>query len=357
MAPGLIAGALGALTAVLLSLPLHSPDDIFLNSLTVGIGAAALAVVGGAIWSMLGRARLRTFEAMVGAGSLLTLVAALLGESLLVGLVAYVGPLAAVAFGALGVLTPMLDARRLPAWSGAAALVVPLGLGVAFVGNVDAERESLALPPTASATAATSTAATTPTAAGAAPTASGTARATPGAKTAADVRGVTFVVGEGSQSQFVVREKLAQLPLPNDATMKNIALTGRIALDGRPSTIEIDITKFSSDQPRRDQFIRQRWSSQPIATVTIESLGALPASYTPGETVKQRVSGRIRILGNEAPIAVDVEARMDAANVLSLLGTTSFTWSELGMQPPNTPSVQVQDAVQAQILLVAQPGA
>ena len=94
-----------------------------------------------------------------------------------------------------------------------------------------------------------------------------------------------------------------------------------------------------------------------MATVTIDSIGALPASYTPGEMVKQRVSGRIAILGKEAPLAFDVEAQMDAANVLSLLGTISFTWSELGIQPPNTPSVQVQDTVQAQILLVAKPGA
>ncbi|MFA7296323.1 MAG: YceI family protein [Dehalococcoidia bacterium] len=354
MAPGLIAGALGALAAVLLSLPLHSPDDIFLNSLTVGLGTGVLAVAAGALWSALGRARLRTFEAVVGTGFLATLVAAFLGESLLSGLVAYAAPLAAVAFGAIAVLTPMIDARRVPTWSGAVALVVPLGLGVALMGQVDTKREALALPSTAAAatSTATATASTSATAA-----ASGTARAAGGAKTAADVRGVTFVVGEGSQSQFVVREKLAQLPLPNDATMKNAALTGRITLDGRPSTIEIDLTKFSSDQPRRDQFIRQQWSRQPMATVTIDSIGALPASYTPGETVKQRVSGRISILGKEAPIAFEVEARMDADNVLSLLGTTSFTWSELGVQPPNTPSVQVQDTVQAQILLVAKPGA
>jgi hypothetical protein len=362
MAPGLIAGALGALAAVLLSLPLHSPDDIFLNSLTVGIGTGVLAVAAGALWAALGRARLRTFEAVVGAGFLATLAAAVLGESLLSGLVAYAGPLAAVAFGAIGFLTPMIDGRQLPSWSGATALVVPLGLGVALMGQVDAEREALALPPTASATASAAGSTSTATAAASASAsataaASGTARAASGAKTAADVRGVTFVVGEGSQSQFVVREKLAQLPLPNDATMKNTALTGRIALDGRPSTIEIDLTKFSSDQSRRDQFIRQQWSRQPTATVTIDGIGALPASYTPGETVKQRVSGRISILGKEAPIAFEVEARMDAANVLSLLGTTSFTWSELGIQPPNTPTVQVQDTVQAQILLVAKPGA
>lgn len=361
MASGLIAGALGALAAVLLSLPLRSPDDIFFNSLTVGVGATALAVVGGALWAALGQARRRTFEAAVGGGFLLTLAAAALGESLLVGLVGYVGPLAAVAFGALGVLTPRIANRQLPALAGAGALAVPIGLGVAFMGNVDTERQALTLPPASSTpVAAASTAAASAAAPGASPagTASttATARAASGAKTTADVRGVTFVVGEGSQSQFVVREKLAQLPLPNDATMKNTALAGRIALDGRPSTLEIDITKFSSDQPRRDQFIRQRWSSQPIATVTIESLGALPASYAPGETVKQRVNGRIRILGNEAPIAFEVEARMDAANVLSLLGTTSFTWSELGIQPPNTPSVQVQDTVQAEILLVAKPG-
>ena len=160
MAAGLIAGALGALAAVLLSLPLHSPDDIFLNSLTIGVGASALAVAAGALWAALGRARLRVFEAAVGAGFLVTLVAALAGESLLSGLFAYAAPIAAVAFGAIGVLTPLIDARHAPAWSGAVALVVPLGLGAALVGQVDAERQALALPPTATATAATAVTAT-----------------------------------------------------------------------------------------------------------------------------------------------------------------------------------------------------
>lgn len=364
MAPGLIAGAIGALLAVLLSLPLRSPDDIFLNSLTVAIGTGILAVVAGVLWSILGRGRTRTFLVVLGVGFILTLAASIAGQSLLEGLLAYAGPLAAVAFGATALLAPVLDGQRLPAWAGAAAVVVPLALGVALVGQVDAEREVLALPgttstpaasaPTSTAANGTATAVATGTASPAGST-SGTANSGNGAKTPADVRGVNFVVTEGSQSQFVVREKLAQLPLPNDATMKNTALSGQIHLDGRPSTVEIDLTKFSSDQSRRDGFIRQRYSQQPTATVTIDNIGSLPTSYVPGETVKQRVSGRIRIMGNEAPLALDVEAKMDASNVLSLLGTTSFTWSELGLQPPNTPSVQVQDTVQAQILLVAKP--
>jgi hypothetical protein len=354
MTPGLIAGAVGALLAVLLSLPLRSPDDVFFNALTVGIGASVLALVAGAAWATLGRGGrgVRAFQVSVGAGFLAAALAALGAETLLERTFAYAAPLAAVSFGSIAVLTPLLARRRLPTWSGAAALAVPLIAGFALGGIRDTTSEALRLPSMTSTASTSSTAtsaagSTTPTATAASST------GTPANK--ADLQGVNFVIGEGSQAQFTVNEKLAQLPLPNDAMMLNSALGGQIHLDGRPSAITLDLTKFTSDQSRRDAFIRQSFSRQPTATVTITDIGTLPDRYTPGTTIRQRVAGTISILGNEAPIAIDVQARMDEAGVLSLLGALTFTWSDLKMTAPSTPTVQVKDTVQAQILLVAKP--
>ena len=43
LAAGLIAGAVGALIASAVSLPLHSPDDVFFNTATVTIAALLAA--------------------------------------------------------------------------------------------------------------------------------------------------------------------------------------------------------------------------------------------------------------------------------------------------------------------------
>jgi hypothetical protein len=358
MVPGLIAGGVGALIAVLLSLPLHSPDDIFFNSLTVALAGAVLALVAAVLWSAVQRSQnaVRTFELAIGAAFVLVVVAAFAIETQLAGAFAYIAPLAAVDFGASAILTPLLASRPVPAWAGPVAVVLPLVLGAALVGQRDTANAALALPGSTASTApvASSSPTTAANTATSSPTAA-TTNAAPGTKTPADVKGVTYIVSQGSTSQFVVREKLAQLPLPNDATVKNSALTGNVYLDGRPTVVNLDMSKFSSDQGMRDRFINQQWGRNPTATVTINDLGSLPASYRTGETVKQKVSGTIKIQGNEVPISFDVEAKMDDAGVLNVLGTTSFKWSDLKMNPPSTPSVSVQDTVNAQVLLIAKP--
>ena len=68
--------------------------------------------------------------------------------------------------------------------------------------------------------------------------------------------GVTFTVGEGSEATFTVEEKFARVTLPNDAVMRTTALSGEMHLDGRPSVIEIDLHRLSSDQSRRDGYVR-----------------------------------------------------------------------------------------------------
>jgi len=148
MVPGLIAGAVGALVAVLLSLPLQSPDDIFFNSLTVGLGGAVLALVAGAAWNAVQRSQnaVRTFELAIGAGFVLVVLAALGLETQLARSFSYIAPIAAVDFGAIAILTPMLAQRAIPMWAGAVAVVLPLALGAALMGQRDTQTAALALP-------------------------------------------------------------------------------------------------------------------------------------------------------------------------------------------------------------------
>ncbi|RLT26144.1 MAG: hypothetical protein DWI48_06775 [Chloroflexi bacterium] len=370
MVPGLIAGAVGALIAVLLSLPLQSPDDIFFNSLTVGLGGTVLALIAGAVWNAVQRSSnaVRAFTLAMGAGFVLVVLAALGLETQMSRSFSYIAPIAAANFGAIVLLTPMLAQRAIPMWAGAVGVVLPLALGVALMSQHDTQTTALALPSstsiaatTATSTTASSTATTSGTAsssatAAATTAAGGTTTSAAGTKTTNDVKGVTYVVSDGSTSQFVVREKIAQLPLPNDATMKNTAITGNVYLDGRPTVVNLDMTKFSSDQSMRDRFISQQWGrSNATTTVTIGSLSSLPTSYKTGETVKQKVSGTIKVQGNEVPITFDVEAKMDESGTLNVLASTSFKWSDLKMTAPSTPTVAVQDEVAAQVLLVAKP--
>ncbi len=163
--------------------------------------------------------------------------------------------------------------------------------------------------------------------------------------------GVTFIVGEDSQATFTVEEKLARLPLPNDAVVRTNALTGEVHFDGRPSIIQIDLHRLESDQPRRDGYIRDRmFPDHPVATFTLDDAGPLPQGFGEGEEVNARVTGQLDIRGVQAPVTFDVEARDDSA-VVFILGRTSFVWSDFGMTAPNLSFVQVTDEVSVEILL------
>ena len=369
MLAGLLSGAIAALVASLISLPLKSPDDAFLNTGSIAIGAIIAGVVAGVLRSALSA---RTF-ALVWAGAFVVT----LGALLLVpfdGMLQFAVPLAAVVFTITGLGVTVVDAAampKLPIAAGGAA-VLARGVGIALAGQGDAESGALSLPAapaTMSASGTTSTPASTSGTAstGAAASATSTAAAaTTGARgtnglpmsyaTAADLKNVTFVVGEGSRATFTVNEKLAQLQLPNDAVMRTTALTGQVRLDGRPSTITLDLLKLTSDSSRRDQFVQRMFQQRPTAVLTVPAIAGLPERYEAGQVVKQTVQGTLAINGVERPITFDVEARIDGA-VLNILGKTSFVWKDFDITPPNTPTVSVQDRVAVEVLLATKPQA
>ena len=355
---GLLAGAIAALIAGLLSLPLHSPDDAIFNTATITVGALIAGVAAGTLQTMLSP---RWF-AIAWGGAFIVVVAALAAsEAVFTRMIAFGLPIATVVFGVTGPGAWFLRERvtsRVPAIAGLAT-VVALGAGVALAGQRDSASGALALPPSTSSIAASTAAgtATSATATGAVAAGASATAATTGAlpttfTTPAELKNVTFVVGQGSQATFTVNEKLAGVPLPNDAVEKSSALSGSVHLDGRPTTVTLDLQQLSSDQSRRDTFVRQMFRAQPKAILTVPSIGALPDRYTAGQTVKQQVTGTLAINGVQRPITFDIEAQLDGTT-LNVHGKTSFTWKDFDITPPNTPTVQVQDKVVVEVLLVA----
>jgi len=338
---GLAAGAIAGIVAALVNLPLRSPDEAFFNSASVVLGALLAGLAGGALWHALRTraAAYRLFLVSVAAAFLLVTAGVLALDALpsapLSGLPGFLIPLAAIVLAGVALLTPPL-AR--PAWR--APLVAPVvtlaavAVGAALMGRGDAESGRLALP--------------------SAPAAQQTARVL----RPADVAGMAFAVAPGDSTvTYTVREKLSELPLPSDAVGRTSQVGGTIFLDGRPSTITIDVSTFQSDQSRRDNFIRTmrggpQLGQYPQAQLTVESLD-LPAEYREGETVTRTVTGTMTLRGVTRPQSFAVEARMQD-NVLQVHATTDFTWADYQMPPPNLRGfVQVEDNVHIEALLVA----
>ena len=70
------------------------------------------------------------------------------------------------------------------------------------------------------------------------PTPAPTTEVTGMLRTVGDYQGFTFNVTAGSQATFTVGEKLVRLPLPNDAVMRTMDLSGEVHLDGSLSVIQ-----------------------------------------------------------------------------------------------------------------------
>ena len=188
------------------------------------------------------------------------------------------------------------------------------------------------------------------------PTAEPTEAPAPEARSAGDVEGITFAVGEGSEATFTVREELTSVPLPFDAVIRTTALIGDVHMDGRDSVIEIDLQQLRSDNTFRDRYIHSRmFGEHPTGVVTVRGVSDLPNGFAGGETVTGEVEGELQIRGVTVPLTFEVEAR-DDGDVVFVLGRTTFTWDELQIPKPTARSVvSLDDVVRVEVLLSVTP--
>ena len=163
-----------------------------------------------------------------------------------------------------------------------------------------------------------------------------------------------FNIGSGSQGLFKVDETLRGLDIV--VSLETNALTGSIDLDSGTADVEIDLQTLTSDQSRRDRYVRERmFPSQPVATVRFDSLGEVPDSFfSSGQELTTTLTATVNVNGVDADLDFDITARLDNGESLWILGTAQFVWADFGMTAPASGFYTVEDEVTVEILLQAQ---
>lgn len=152
MNAGITAGAIAAIAAVLVSLPLKSPDDALLNSASVAIAAILVGVLAGLIWRMFVNTEGRRTKFVVLWGVASVTVGSMLISAFAVqldNLVPFALPLTVIVCVITGLLTPVFgrDPSPLRWWAAPAAVAVALALAIPLAGVGDEPSGRLELPP------------------------------------------------------------------------------------------------------------------------------------------------------------------------------------------------------------------
>ncbi len=155
----------------------------------------------------------------------------------------------------------------------------------------------------------------------------------------------TWRVVSGSEAGYRVREKLARLPAQSDAVGRSPAVTGTVRIDRSGGSLvasqarfEVDVTKLTSDESRRDNRIRTdglQTNQFPTATFVSTRPVPLPAETTSGQVVRGvQAEGDLTIHGVTKRVTIPLEVRV-AGNRGELAGSHKFPMSDFSINPPN----------------------
>ncbi|MDP6667509.1 MAG: hypothetical protein QF357_08950 [Dehalococcoidia bacterium] len=147
---GLGAGSVAAIIAVLISLPLESPDDIVFNAASVGLAALLVGATSGLLWHRsASEDRFNRPYLVTSAGLLIAvLVIAGLAQTQFDDAVIFTIPLAFIA-GVVSIVGTPISATsvRIGNWTNTLLVVIAIALSLALAGQGDQESGSLSLPP------------------------------------------------------------------------------------------------------------------------------------------------------------------------------------------------------------------
>ena len=211
------------------------------------------------------------------------------------------------------------------------------------------------------ATAAATRASSTSTAGQNTPAAAATTQATP--VTGIPAPGVfKFVIDQsGSEVKYVVREKLARLPVSSDAVGTTNQISGELFLNnqglvaGQKSSFTVDLRTLKTDESLRDRFVSTnvlQTGRFPTAEFVAESITGFPANYVEGQEASMTLKGTLTIHGVSKPVEWAVKARR-SGGTLTGIADIDFNMSDYGITPPNVPTARSEDGVHLQITIKA----
>ena len=150
---------------------------------------------------------------------------------------------------------------------------------------------------------------------------------------------------DGNEARYRVRERLMGHDLDNDAVGTTKDITGRLFVDAQghvvrdSSRIVVTLTNLTSDQARRDGFVKRRTlqvDSFPTATLVPTAFrggtGTLPTSGT----ATFELLADLTVRGVTRPTVWKVTARADGGAVTGTAVTT-FTFKDFSLDQPRVP--------------------
>lgn len=123
-------------------------------------------------------------------------------------------------------------------------------------------------------------------------------------------------------------------------------------------TLTIDISTFTSDSPRRDNAIRDRWlesARYPLATFAPTAIEGLPETYTSGEEITLTITGDLTVREVTRPTTFTVTGAIDGETMRGV-AETRIKMTDFGFQPPDIAGVlRAEDDVKISFSFVARP--
>lgn len=188
---------------------------------------------------------------------------------------------------------------------------------------------------------------------------------TPPARTAAPAQQRFVIVPGESKVTYRVSETFI-----NEGNRLNVAvgitdaIRGEITINrgdprqSRVGPITVDISRFQSDSPRRDNAIRGRWLESarfPTAEFTPTEITGLPAAYQEGRELHLEITGRLKVREVTRPTTFQTTLIL-SASTLTGSATTKLLMTDFGFQPPSILGIlRAEDEVHIEFRFTARP--
>jgi polyisoprenoid-binding protein YceI len=166
-----------------------------------------------------------------------------------------------------------------------------------------------------------------------------------------------------SEAHYEVSETFFQGNRLNLAIGRTKGIAGEVLVDfanpanSQIGTIVIDVSQLTSDESRRDNFIRNnalQSSQYPQATFKPTKIEGIPASVKPGDQLTLKVTGDLTVKATTKPVTFDVTL---TAGQDKLTGTasTEILLSDFGAGPIQIAMLQTEDKAKLVFDFVALP--